>query len=71
MSDLVASAKIDKTAVTVTSLGEEASDRAYWLSKPPDERIEAMELMRQINYGYDPATARLERVLTVVELGEQ
>ena len=31
------------------------------------ERLAALELMRQINYGYDPTTARLERVLEIVE----
>ena len=30
-----------------------------------------MELLRQIHYGYDPATERLPRVLRVVELGER
>ena len=27
----------------------------------------ALELMRQINYGYDPTTERLQRVLEVVK----
>jgi hypothetical protein len=31
------------------------------------ERLEALEQMRQILYGYDPATTRLQRVLTVAE----
>ena len=31
-------------------------------------RLEALELMRQINYGYDPITDRLQRVLEVDEL---
>lgn len=43
-------------------------DRRYWLSKTPAERFEALELLRQIAYGYDPATERLQRVLEVVEL---
>ena len=30
--------------------------------------MQALELMRQIIYGYDPATARLQRVFEVVEL---
>jgi hypothetical protein len=51
-------------------LGEEPDDRAYWLSKTLEERLEALELLRQIHYGYDPTTERLQRVLTVVELGE-
>jgi hypothetical protein len=30
--------------------------------------MEALELMRQINYGYNPATDRLQRVLEIAEL---
>jgi hypothetical protein len=70
MSDLVSSAKMDRTAFSVVPLGQEPNDRAYWLSKTVDERIEALELLRQIHYGYDPTTQRLQRVLTVAELGE-
>lgn len=70
MSDLVSSAKMDKTVFSVAPLGQESDDRAYWLSKTIDERIEALELLRQIHYGYDPTTQRLQRVLAVIELGE-
>jgi hypothetical protein len=47
-----------------------ADERVFWLSKTPLERLEATELMRQINYGYDPLTDRVQRVLTVVERTE-
>ena len=60
--------KMDKTAFSVTTLFEKSGDKEYWLSKTPQERLEALELMRQINYGYDPTTARLQRVLEVVKL---
>ena len=60
--------KMDKTAFSVTTLFEKSGDKEYWLSKTPQERLEALELMRQINYGYDPTTARLQRVLEIVEL---
>ncbi len=60
--------RMDKTAFSVISLSEKSSDREYWLSKTPQERLAALELMRQINYGYDPATDQLERVLEIVEL---
>ena len=53
--------------IQVYELGEEPSDLAYWLSKTPQERLEALELLRQTMYGYDPATARLQRVLDVTE----
>ena len=60
---------MDKETFSVLSSFEEAdaADKAYWHSKTPQERLEALELMRQINYGYNPATVRLQRVLEVVE----
>ena len=60
--------RMDKTAFSVTTLSEKSGDKEYWLSKTPQERLEAVELMRQINYGYNPANARLQRVLEIVEL---
>ena len=59
---------MDKTAFSVTTLFEKSDDKEYWLSKTPQERLEALELMRQINYGYDPTTARLQKVLEIAEL---
>ena len=62
--------KVDKKAFSVLSSFEEAdaADQAYWHSKTPQERMAALELMRQINYGYDPTTERLQRVLEITEL---
>ena len=60
--------KIDKGALSVVSLSEESDDKEYWHAKTPQERLEAVELMRQINYGYDPTTLRLQRVLEVAQL---
>ncbi len=54
---------IDKTALSLSSLDEEGDEKAYWLARTPAKRLAAMELMRQILYGYDPATTRLQRVL--------
>ena len=61
--------KMDKDTFSVLSSFEEAdkADKAYWHSKSPQERLEALELMRQINYDYDPVTDRLQRVLEVAE----
>lgn len=59
--------KIDKRAFSVLSLSDESDDKEYWLSKTPKERLTATELMRQINYGYDPTTTRLQRILEIVE----
>jgi hypothetical protein len=65
--DGVRQAKLDKTTFSVASLTDESGEKEYWLSKNPYERLRALELMRQIAYGYDPSTERLQRVLEVVE----
>jgi hypothetical protein len=59
---------MDRSALTVAALHDESDEKAFWQTKNPAERLEALELMRQILYGYDDATApRLQRVLDVVE----
>ena len=60
--------KMDKSVISVTSLSEESDEKAYWHAKTPQERLKAVELMRQINYGYDPNTTRLQRVFEVTQL---
>lgn len=60
--------KVDRRAFSVVSLDEQDEDeKRYWLSKTPLERLEAVELMRQVVYGYDPATTRLQRVLEIAQ----
>ena len=55
--------KVDRHAFSVVSLDEQEEDeKRYWRSKTPHERLEAVELTRQLLYGYDPATTRLQRV---------
>jgi len=39
-------------------------DIAYWLSKTPSERLEAVEILRRQYYGNSD---RLQRVVTVIE----
>ncbi|HEV8591838.1 MAG TPA: hypothetical protein VGQ55_07025 [Pyrinomonadaceae bacterium] len=61
--------KIDKTAFRVFNSFEEAddADSNHWRNASPDERLLALELMRQSAYGYsDPATPRLQRILEIV-----
>jgi hypothetical protein len=64
----VDSARLDRSAFQVGSLHDEMEEVEYWRTKSPEERMEALELMRQMIYGYDPATTRLQRVFEVVEL---
>ncbi len=61
----VSNVRMDKAAFSVVSLADGSDEREFWLKKSPRERLEAVELLRQMNYGYDPATARLQRVLEV------
>lgn len=58
----------DKTAIEVCNLGEEGTDLEFWLSRTPQERVSTVEYLRQMMYGYDPLTARMERVLEIVDL---
>ncbi|HXN47588.1 MAG TPA: hypothetical protein VN893_13160 [Bryobacteraceae bacterium] len=64
----VETVRLDRAAFGVDSLDDDAGEREYWSSKTPGQRLEALELMRQIIYGYDPATTRLQRVFEVAEL---
>jgi hypothetical protein len=62
------SIKVDKTALSVSRLADQGDDKAYWLSRTPEERLQAVEFLRQLNYGHDQSTARLQRVLEVTQL---
>lgn len=59
---------IDKSALVINNLSDPANELAYWLTQSPQKRLEALEQMRQIVYGYDPTTTRLQRVFTITEL---
>jgi hypothetical protein len=62
--------KLDKSAVSVVPLSRADDDLEFWLSKTPKERLEALEFVRQVFYGYDPATTRLQRVFEFVKQEE-
>jgi hypothetical protein len=62
--------KMDKTAFSVCSLADasdESEEKAFWREQTPEQRLQALEFLRQVMYGYHPATDRLQRVLTVTE----
>ena len=66
-SGLRAFPKVDRSVVTVGNASGESDEKAFWLSKTPLDRLEAVELLRQIAYGYDPTTTRLQRLLETAE----
>jgi len=59
--------RVDRSTVTVGNVSGESDEKAFWLSKTPLDRLEAVELLRQIAFGYDPTTTRLQRVLETAE----
>jgi hypothetical protein len=53
--------------ITVTTLNYDTAldDLRYWLSRPPEERLEAVDVLRQRIFDLP---AKMERVLEVAEL---
>ena len=65
------SAAIESSSVRLLSREEaEREDRLYWHSKTPAERLAAAEQLRQVAYGYDAATARIQAVVVRTFLKE-
>ena len=64
-------APIEASAVRLLSREEaEREDRLFWHSKTPVERLAAAEQLRQVAYGYDAATARIQAVFIRTVLKE-
>jgi|AntDeeMinimDraft_5_1070356.scaffolds.fasta_scaffold03208_3 hypothetical protein len=59
--------KVDRTQFSVGSLADQGDDVHYWKTKTHHERLQGLETTRQMIYGYDSATARLQRVFEVVK----
>jgi hypothetical protein len=58
-----------KKVVTRTSLNDPPRDREYWLSRPPEERLAAVEQLRQQAAAGSPdAEQGLQRVCRVTRL---
>ena len=60
--------RVDRNYFSVGTLDEESDERQYWLTKTPVERLLAVELTRQVIYGYAGATPGLQRVLEIAAL---
>ncbi|MEM1326515.1 MAG: hypothetical protein AAGI23_11200 [Bacteroidota bacterium] len=60
--------RVDKTKVAIYKRGAEPSDVLYWRSRPPIERLKALEEIRreyhQWKYGTEP---KLQRVCKIVK----
>ena len=63
--------KIDDAEFEAIKLAVETdvTDPAFWHSRTPEERLVALELMRQRAYGYDEhSMPRIQKVFEVVKL---
>lgn len=54
--DMGVAARVDRGVIAHGTFDDEGTERAYWLTKTPEARQEALELMRQVLHGHDPAT---------------
>jgi|FrelakmetLWP11LW_1041352.scaffolds.fasta_scaffold385564_1 hypothetical protein len=59
--------KLDKKTISFSKLDDKDDDLEFWLSKTPAERLQAVELLRILIFGYDPNTERLQRVFETAE----
>jgi hypothetical protein len=60
--------KLDKTVLTFGELHDGGDEKAYWLSKSPQARMTAIEIMRRIVYGEAATTQRLQRFFEITDL---
>jgi hypothetical protein len=60
--------RLDRTQFSVVRLTDPDDAVGYWLSRPVEERLRALELLRRTFYGYTSAGEGLQRVLEVAQL---
>ncbi len=66
--ELTLEVKVDRKAFAVGLLNSETDDKRHWHSMSPEERLAALELARQVIYGYAGTTPRLQRIFEVARL---
>jgi hypothetical protein len=54
--------------INLQSLQSAKDDLSYWLSRPTEERVAAVDYLRRQYYG---STARLQRVARVIQRGKK
>jgi hypothetical protein len=63
--------RLDRTQFSVVRLTDRDDAVEYWLSRPVEERLRALELVRRTFYGYTSASEGLQRVLEVAQLEQR
>ena len=50
MEKISAINSLNKSVITISSLTDNSDEKDYWLNTTPQERLIALETMRQINF---------------------
>jgi hypothetical protein len=58
---------MDQGVISVGSFEDEPDDLGYWLAKSPEERLAAIEYLRQQFFTYGEARQEFRRFLEVAE----
>jgi hypothetical protein len=58
---------MEKQIVIGTHVDAAQADREFWFNQTPADRIRHVLELRRINYGTDRVSARLQRVLEVID----
>ena len=60
------SARVDRSVFSIGTLDQQTPEYvAAWRNRPVAERVAAVQFMRNVIYGQDAATGRLQRLLQV------
>ncbi len=59
--------RLDKTVLTIAPIDEVDEERSYWHNQTPYKRLQAIELLRKLNYGESAVSGRLQRLLEVTQ----
>jgi len=62
---LINEIRMDRSVISVVTTETPSDAKEYWKTRTMEERLEALEITRQILNGYDPDTTRFQRVLEV------
>ena len=63
---IIENTRLDKSRFEISEL-HDVDSRNGWMHKTHAERLEGLEILRQIWHPYDPDTARLPRVYTIIK----
>ena len=63
--------RLDRTQFSVARRTDPDDSVAYWLTRPVEERLRALELLRRTLHGYTGTGEGLQRVLEVVQLEQR